>query len=163
MNAVSEKHSDRQTQRLKIGDVAKQTGVGIETLRFYEKARILDPPRRTESGYRLYDAGVLERIAFIKQAQLLGFTLEEIRQLIEHKKAGENPCSRVRQVVRRRLEELDEKLKQMRRYRNELAKNLEEWERIGEKKGHVCGLIESSKIEHGRENKRKLSLTKRKI
>ena len=137
--------------------------VGIETLRFYEKARILDPPRRTESGYRLYDAGVLERIAFIKQAQLLGFTLEEIRQLIEHKKAGENPCSRVRQVVRRRLEELDEKLKQMRRYRNELAKNLEEWERIGEKKGHVCGLIESSKIEQGRENKRKLNLTKRKI
>src|SRR5689334_3476557 len=112
MNTVSERSKVQGSRMLKIGDVSKQTGLGIETLRFYEKAGILDRPARTESGYRLYDAGVLERIAFIRQAQLLGFTLEEIRQLIEHKKAGENPCSQVRQIVRRRLDELDEKLKQ---------------------------------------------------
>jgi len=156
MNAVSEKTVGNSRQWLKIGDVSKQTGIGIETLRFYEKAGILDRPARTESGYRLYEPGVLERIAFIRQAQVLGFTLEEIRQLIEHKRAGENPCSHVRQIVRRRLDELDEKLKQMQSFRNELAKNLEEWESVGEKKGHVCGLIENAHIEHRVETKRNI-------
>ena len=137
MNALVKKLNEGGTQWLKIGDVAKQTGLGIETLRFYEKAGILDRPARTESGYRLYGKNVLERIAFIKRAQLLGFTLDEIRQLIVHKKAGENPCAHVRRIVRQRLNDLDEKLKHMRRYRNELAKNLDEWEMVGEQKGHV--------------------------
>src|SRR5215203_6021640 len=133
---------------LKIGEVAKLSGVGIEALRFYEKNGLLDRPGRTYSGYRMYDESVLERLSFIKKAQLLGFTLDEIRELIDHKRHGENPCEHVRTKVKTRLTDLSERIEQMIQYRDELAEALEEWEKIGESSGHVCGLIESSHIEH---------------
>ena len=135
-------------QGMKIGEVSKRSGVGIEALRFYEKSGLLNRPGRTYSGYRVYGEDVLERIAFIKQAQILGFTLDEIKQLITHKQAGENPCAEVRETVRIRLAELDERIKQMRKYRNDLAAALEEWDSQGEAEGHVCGLIEGSHLEH---------------
>ena len=59
---------------LKIGEVSKLSGVGIEALRFYEKSGLLERPERTYSGYRMYDESVLERLSFIKKAQVLGFT-----------------------------------------------------------------------------------------
>ena len=137
------------SKQLKIGEVSKLSGIGIEALRFYEKGGLLDRPGRTYSGYRLYDESVLERLAFIKQAQVLGFTLDEIKQLIAHKRAGENPCAEVRKIVRNRLEELNERIEQMIHYRDELQKALEDWDEKGESEGHVCGLIEGSHIEHG--------------
>lgn len=136
-------------KRLKIGEVAKLSGIGIEALRFYEKSGLLDLPSRTNSGYRLYDESVLERLAFIKQAQILGFTLDEIRQLIGYKKAGENPCAEVRETIRVRLHELNERIEQMIRYRDELKSALADWDKTGEAEGHVCGLIEGLSIEKG--------------
>lgn len=135
-------------KKLKIGEVSHLSGIGIEALRFYEKSGLLDRPGRTYSGYRLYDESVLERLAFVKQAQVLGFTLDEIKQLIAHKRAGENPCEEVREIVRTRLEELNERIEQMIHYRDDLKSALAEWDKTGEKEGHVCGLIESSHIEH---------------
>ena len=139
---------------LKIGEVSKRSGVGIEALRFYEKSGLLDRPQRTGSGYRVYDESVLDRLAFIKKAQVLGFTLEEIRELISHKRRGENPCGEVRQIVKGRLKELDERIAQMTQYRDELAAALKEWEKTKERAGHVCGLIETSHIEHPVEPRR---------
>lgn len=133
-------------KQLKIGEVSRLSGIGIEALRFYEKSGLLDRPGRTYSGYRLYDESVLERLTFIKQAQVLGFTLEEIKQLIEHKRNGENPCAEVREVVRNRLYELNERIEQMIKYRDELTAALAEWDEVGEMEGHVCGLIERSHI-----------------
>ena len=92
---------------LKIGEVAKLSGIGIEALRFYERSGVLESPARTESGYRLYDAGVLERLAFIKQAQALGFSLDEVKRIIDDARAGTSPCDEVRAIVRRRLQESD--------------------------------------------------------
>jgi MerR family copper efflux transcriptional regulator len=135
-------------KQLKIGEVSKLAGIGIEALRFYEKSGLLDRPGRTYSGYRLYDETVLERLAFIRQAQVLGFTLDEIRQLIAHKSAGENPCAEVREIVRTRLADLNERIEQMILYRDELTAALADWDETGESAGHVCGLIESSHIEH---------------
>lgn len=132
----------------KIGEVAKLSGVGIETLRFYEKSGLLDRPSRTASGYRVYDADIIDRLSFIKKAQVLGFTLEEIRELISHKRAGESPCRHVRKKVRSRLKELDERIRQMTLYRDELAAELKLWEKKGEAEGHICGLIEGTHIEH---------------
>ena len=139
---------------LKIGEVSKRSGVGIEALRFYEKSGLLDRPRRTESGYRVYDDSVLDRLAFIKKAQVLGFTLDEIRELIAHKRRGENPCGEVRQIVKGRLKDLDERIAQMTQYRDELSAALKEWEKTKERAGHVCGLIETSHIEHPVEPRR---------
>ena len=133
---------------LKIGEVSKQSGVGIEALRFYERNGLIDKPMRTMSGYRVYPGSVLERLSFIKQAQVLGFTLEEIRRLIDEKRAGQSPCHEVREIVRERLRELDERMREMKRYRGELAAALAEWDRAGDTEGHVCGLIEGTHIEH---------------
>ena len=133
---------------LKIGDVSKRSGIGIEALRFYEKSGLLDSPARTYSGYRVYDEGVLERLAFIKQAQALGFSLDEIRRIVEDARKGQSPCDEVREIVRRRMEELDERLRELQRHRRELKATLEEWDKVGRAPGHICGLIEGSDIGH---------------
>jgi DNA-binding transcriptional MerR regulator len=131
---------------LKIGEVAKRSGVGIEALRFYERSGLLGRPARTQSGYRMYDHEVLERLDFIKRAQVLGFTLDEIKQIIAEKQEGGSPCEAVREVVRTRLRELDDRMREMRRYRNELAATLAEWDESGPVEGHICGLIEGSNV-----------------
>jgi DNA-binding transcriptional MerR regulator len=94
----------------------------------------------------MYDREVLERLDFIKRAQILGFSLDEIKQIITEKQAGESPCEAVREVVRTRLSELDAHMRDMRRYRNELAATLAEWDKTGATEGHICGLIERSNL-----------------
>ena len=91
---------------------------------------------------------MLERLDFIKRAQILGFSLDEIKQIIAEKQAGQSPCEAVRDVVRTRLHELDAHMKEMRRYRNELAATLAEWDKTGAVDGHICGLIERSDLKH---------------
>lgn len=142
-------HQHSGGRQLKIGEVSRISGIGVEALRFYEKSGLLDRPARSYSGYRLYDESVIERLDFIKKAQVLGFSLDEIKQLIMHKRAGENPCAEVREIVKTRLAELEERIAQMVQYRDELAAALGEWEKTGEAEGHVCGLIEGSHIERG--------------
>lgn len=138
----------RSKDSLKIGDVAKISGVGIEALRFYEKSGLLGRPGRTESGYRLFNSSVLSRLDFIRRSQLLGFTLEEIKKIIDDKEAGRSPCREVREIVRQRLLEIDDHIKELRRHRRELGEALSTWEETGELDGHVCGLIEKTEIHH---------------
>ena len=147
---------EKSPSTLKIGEVAKLSGVGIEALRFYERSGLLGRPSRTGSGYRLYDAGVLQRLDFIKRSQVLGFSLDEIKRIIADKEAGNSPCHEVREIVRRRLDELDERLREMRRYRKELGEAFTKWEETGELDGHVCGLIEATHIEHKDPSSRRL-------
>lgn len=146
--AANARKSELVGESFKIGAVAKLAGIGIEALRFYERSGLLDQPVRTESGYRAYGPQVFDRLKFIRQAQILGFSLDEIGQLIREKRAGKSPCSHVRDVVRRRLEELDERMKEMKRYRRELAAALAEWDERGDADGHICGLIESTHDVH---------------
>ena len=138
---------------LKIGEVSKRSGVGVEALRFYEKSGLLERPSRTYGGYRVYGEEVLERLAFIKQAQALGFSLEEIRRIVDDARKGESPCDEVREIVRRRMAELDERLRELQRHRRELQATLEEWDRVGRAPGHICGLIEGSHVEHAGHHK----------
>ena len=138
---------------LKIGEVSKRSGVGVETLRFYEKGGLLDRPSRTFGGYRVYGEEVLERLAFIRRAQALGFSLEEIKQIIEDARKGESPCDEVREIVRHRMEELDARLRELHRYRKEMSATLEEWDKVGRAPGHVCGLIEGSEVGHANHDK----------
>jgi len=152
--------NEREGRSLKIGEVSKLSGIGIEALRFYEKGGLLDRPRRTESGYRVYGPGVLERLTFIKKAQALGFSLDEIKRIVEDARMGQSPCDEVREIVGRRLEELDERMREMRRYRKELAETLEEWNKVGHAPGHICGLIEGSHVEHHSKETKKIGATK---
>src|SRR5258708_27476813 len=139
-------HSKLKTD-LKIGEVSRLSGVGVEALRFYERQGLLGRPARTASGYRVYDAATLERLEFIKRAQILGFSLAEIASIISERAAGHSPCARVREIVRQRLQALDDRLKEMQRYRKELAATLRDWESAEEVPGHICGLIEGATTE----------------
>lgn len=160
VNLVEEKD---QKNLLKIGDVARLSCVGIEALRFYEKSGLLDKPVRTYSGYRMYSQNVLERLSFIKKAQVLGFSLEEIKQVIKDSSGGQKPCDEVRELVRQKLIELDIKLKQLQQYRDELATTLQDWDNLGQADGHICGLIESSSMDdsHSSHKHSKQLITKR--
>ena len=139
---------EQSRHMLKIGEVSKRSGIGIEALRFYERGGLLDSPARTFSGYRVYGEEVLERLEFIKRAQALGFSLDEIRRIIDDARKGESPCDEVREIVRRRMAELDERLRELHRYRRELKSTLEEWDEVGRAPGHICGLIEGSEVGH---------------
>ena len=136
----------KSSRLFKIGDLSKRSGIGIEALRFYERQGLLVPATRTGSGYRLYDEDAFERLDFIKRAQVLGFSLSEIARIMQEKAEGKSPCSEVREIVRRRLQELDERIKEMQRYREELASALTEWDAAGDVEGHICGLIEGRPV-----------------
>src|SRR5688572_8349297 len=161
--ALRSRHQEKaeRSAPLKIGEVAKLSGIGIEALRFYERSGLLGRPGRTESGYRVYDPAVLQRLDFIKRSQVLGFSLDEIKRIIADKEAGKSPCHEVREIVRRRLGELDERLKEMRRHRKELGAAFKNWEETGELDGNVCGLIEGTHIEHEDPTRRRFNKSKK--
>ena len=111
---------------LQIGEVAKRAGVSIDTLRYYEKVKLLPRPARTSGGFRLFAPEHIERIRFIKQAQELGFSLEEIKGLLAT--GGAEECRKVRDLLQRKLTELDDRLKAMKGFRRVLARHLSECE-----------------------------------
>ena len=103
-----------------IGELAKSTGVGVETIRFYERKRLIAQPERPASGYRRYDDEAARRIRFIRQAQELGFTLAEIRQLLELRLDPRRSCADVRAEAERKIESIDGKLTSLGVMRNAL-------------------------------------------
>ena len=107
---------------LQIGEVAKRAGVSIDTLRYYEKVKLLPRAGRSTGGFRLFAAEHVERVRFIKQAQELGFSLNEIRDLLTT--GGAEECRKVRDLLKRKLTELDERLKSMKEFRQVLARHL---------------------------------------
>lgn len=139
MAATQQKTS---TSLWKIGEVAKRSGVAVETLRFYESRALIVPTGRTHSGYRLYDESVFERLSFVKKSQAVGFTLDQVAWIIAEAREGRRPCHEVREMARERLKELDRKLADLRQYRRQLQQTVEAWDRVGEKDGMICGLIE---------------------
>jgi MerR family transcriptional regulator, copper efflux regulator len=141
---------------LKIGEIARESGVGVEALRFYESRGLIEPVTRSRSGYRLYDASALSRLRFIKKAQSIGFTLDEIAQIISESAHGHVPCADVRRLAAEKLTALEERIRQLQRYRRELRETVDAWEQQGEIDGEVCGLIEGLSDAPARPPRRKL-------
>jgi len=110
----------------RIGEIATQTGVSVETLRYYEKRGLLHAPPRTEGGFRRYSDDVLRQITFIKQAQSLGLTLDDIGQLLAGQQRRTRPasCRRVRDLLLRRIEDLDARVKELRDFRRTLHEHM---------------------------------------
>jgi DNA-binding transcriptional MerR regulator len=141
---------------LLIGEAAKQAGSSRKALRLYEAAGILPAPRRTAAGYRVYSEATLDLLAFIKQAQRLGFTLDEIKEIVSIKRAGRVPCPHVLDLVRRKTEELNRRLLEMRQVRDSLRALLDGW-RSTTGRAAVCPHIERTektskprrRIDHG--------------
>lgn len=112
---------------LRIGELAAECGVSIDTIRYYERRKLLPNAGRTSGGFRLYTPAAVERLRFIKQAQEIGFSLDEIGRLLSSGGAAE--CRQVRDLLRAKLDELDERLEAMRKFRGTLADHLAACER----------------------------------
>jgi DNA-binding transcriptional MerR regulator len=126
---------------LLIGEAAKQAGASRKALRLYEAAGILPVPRRTAAGYRVYSEATLDLLAFIRRAQRLGFTLDEIKEIASIKRAGRVPCPHVHDLVRRKTDELNKRLLEMRQVRDGLRALLDGW-RSTTGRAAVCPHIE---------------------
>src|SRR5260221_4884653 len=95
---------------MKVGELAERAGVGVQTLHYYERLGLLPKPERSSANYRLYAPEALRRVQFIKKAQAVGFTLEEIKQVLKFQKPGAIRCRAVTELGERRLRELDAQL-----------------------------------------------------
>ena len=110
----------------RIGEIAERTGVSVETLRYYEKRRLLNAPARTEGGFRVNSDAVVHHVRFIKQAQALGLTLDDIQQLaVGQPRRNHAPsCRKVRDLLTRRIEDIDARFKELREFRRTLHQHL---------------------------------------
>ncbi|HEY1192365.1 MAG TPA: MerR family DNA-binding protein, partial [Gemmata sp.] len=107
---------------LTSGQLAKQTGAGVEALRFYERQGLLAEPVRTASGYRQYPAEAVERVRFIRRAQLLGFHLKEIKELLALRADPEADRHAVREKAVAKLADIDQKIKDLEAMKCELTR-----------------------------------------
>lgn len=110
-----------QQAGLFIGELAKQVGMTTKAIRHYEGLGLLSPPRRTESGYRVYSPDDLERLRFIRGAKGLGFSLQEIKDIIGLWSSGERPCGMVSRMLQEKLTDLDRRIALLTTFRDELA------------------------------------------
>ena len=110
------------SEGLRSGELAKRAGVGVETLRFYERRGLLETPRRTPSGYRQYPPGQVERVRFIRRARDLGFSLAEIRHFFELAGDPGGDCVDLCNAVDAKLEELEAQIRELRAKRRALAR-----------------------------------------
>lgn len=108
--------------RLSIGQLAKRAGVRVDTVRYYERRGLLPVADRLPSGYRTYPVDSARRLGFVRHAQELGFTLDEIRELLTLRVDRQRTCADVRELAVARLAAIDAKLESLRRIRVALAK-----------------------------------------
>jgi DNA-binding transcriptional MerR regulator len=109
---------------LTIGQLGQATGTKIETIRYYEKIGLLTAPKRTAGNYRSYAPEHLQRLGFIRRARELGFSIEDVRELLKLAAHGESPCEQVDQFVARHLETTERKIEALTRLRHELRDTL---------------------------------------
>lgn len=117
------------TQLLRIGEVAKRSGLSVKTIRYYEEIGLLGPTvERSESRYRLFEPQALNRLAFIRRAQSLGLSLIEIAKILEVHDQGELPCGEVKQHLETRLKTISEQIEALEILQSELQGILSGWQ-----------------------------------
>ena len=107
---------------LNIGQVAKQTGVTVETIRFYEKQNLITTPQRTESGYRQYPLDTIKRVRFIQHAKDVGFTLKEVTELLALRRKPNASCTEIKLRTLQQIEEVDQKISDLKKVREALGR-----------------------------------------
>ena len=133
---------------MRIGQLAERLGITTKAIRFYESIGLLPEPSRSSSGYRSYEEPDAERLVFIKTAQRLGLSLDEIKEIIAFRDRGERPCGYVGEVLDRQVADLDRRIREMRDLRDEL-KSLQRQARLaGQSDGEYCGVIEHTHLRH---------------
>ena len=129
---------------LQIGELSKRTGILSTTIRYYEQINLLPQPKRAESGYRIYDEADVERLQFIKRARALDFALDEIAEILAFRERYEPPCRYVMNVMRERIDRIQEQIRALERLGAELSTLYEAGQHLPEDvlmRDCVCHLI----------------------
>jgi MerR family copper efflux transcriptional regulator len=116
---------------LLIGEVAKRTGFPPPTIRYYEEVGLLKKPSRAESGYRSYSSRTVDELLFVKKAQALGFSLDEIAEILKLSRSGQKPCQRVLALSHKHLDAIDSRIRELQKFRGYLAAEISKWDRQG--------------------------------
>ena len=123
-----------------VGQVAKQAGVGISTVRYYEREGLVAPVKRTAANYRLYAPETVARIRFMRRAQHLGFTLAEIKELLSLRVEGGKRCTDFRGAAAAKMADIESRIRSLRRMSRALARLARDCEAQGNAAG--CPMLE---------------------
>ena len=129
------------TKTLRTGQVAKAAGVNVETLRFYERRGILKEPERRSSGYREYPVETVRIVRFIKRSQELGFTLEEIQELLALREDDSRTCGEVRDAATVKICEIEEKVRKLQSMKRALAVLVKSC--VGDASSRECPILDA--------------------
>ena len=133
---------------LTVSELSKSANVTADSVRHYVRIGLLNPGRNPVNGYKNFQGDDIEKVKFIRQAKDLGFTLSDIKKILNHSHKGESPCPVVRKIIERHIEDNRIKLLELVALQNRMENALKKWESMpdGEPDGHaICHLIESVK------------------
>ncbi|MBI4382360.1 MAG: heavy metal-responsive transcriptional regulator [candidate division NC10 bacterium] len=134
-----------------IGAVARQVGVSVKTIRFYEREGLLEPPARTEKGYRLYPEEAVRQLKFIRKAQLLGFSLREIQEILALRRQDKIVCGHVDRALQEKLKAVQQKVRELKALESSLKRLAKTWKKGLPKElppGSICPYIENAPLLH---------------
>jgi MerR family transcriptional regulator, copper efflux regulator len=130
---------------LLIGQVTDISGISIRTIRYYESLGLLKSSRRTEGGFRQFSLDVLTRLAFIKRAQNLGLSLEEIGNILQVYDQGQAPCGEIKEKLEDKLLQIDHQIDQLLTLRSEIKGLLSGWKNINNHhEDTICPIIQNT-------------------
>jgi DNA-binding transcriptional MerR regulator len=130
-----------------IGDLAKLSDITPATIRYYEELGLLTAPPRSEAGYRHYSETTIDELRFIKKGQSLGFSLEEIGEILKISRAGAAPCVHVIELAERNLAAADERIQRLQTFRDRLAAQIARWKgKTTCTAGGLCEIINSADL-----------------
>ena len=137
---------DQSEKPLLIGQLAKLAGVKPDTVRFYERTGLLPRPTRSPSGYRVYDQAAARQLQFVKKAQTLGFSLDEIRRILSLQGGGQKTCERVLAIAEATLDDTERRLRDLQAFRDGLVRTVAKWRKQTKRAcvSEFCALIESA-------------------
>jgi DNA-binding transcriptional MerR regulator len=130
---------------LRIGEVAERVGVNPKTIRYYEDIGLIPEADRRPSGYRVYGADDVERIAFVKRAQRFGLSLDEIREVLAYREQGQAPCEFVLSAVRRHADDVDQRIAELTQLREELGELIDRADDTPYTAARYCHLLDHHK------------------
>jgi DNA-binding transcriptional MerR regulator len=133
------------------GELARQAGLSADTLRHYERKGLLPKPLRTASGYRVYGSDALARVQLVQAALAIGFSLDELAEILAERERGGAPCQRVRALAEQKLASLEQRLHELQKLRTQLRRLLTDWDqRLKRSRGGRARLLESLPETSGR-------------
>ena len=126
---------------MQIGTVGKRVGLSVDAIRFYERNALLPPPPRTQGGFRQYSENDVETLNFIGRVQNLGFTLKEVRELLELRRSRLQPCAPVRRRLEEKLADVQQKVSDLQKLEHELRLALRSCNKELRKRSAHCPIL----------------------